>query len=73
MIVASGGDLQSFGRQVPLHRVEQAAAQIVLLQQVAKAADRRLIGHRLTAKVDANKAPHRQRIVKRLQSVGSGG
>jgi hypothetical protein len=49
-----------------LHFVEQPAAEIVLLEQVAKAAHRRLIGHRLTAEVDASKTPHRLRIVKRL-------
>jgi hypothetical protein len=51
---------------VLLHRVEQPSAEIVLLEQVAEAAHRRLVGHRLAAEVDADKTPHRQRIVKRL-------
>src|SRR5207244_11673115 len=33
---------------------------------VAGAAHRRLVGHRLTSEVDADKLPHRRRIVKRL-------
>jgi hypothetical protein len=36
---------------VPLHLVEQQPAQIVLLEQVAEAAHRRLVGHRLAAEV----------------------
>jgi hypothetical protein len=46
--------------------VEQPPAQIVFLEQVAEAAHRRLVRHRLAAKVDANKTPHRRRIVQRL-------
>jgi hypothetical protein len=36
------------------------------LEQMAEPAHRRLVRHRLTAKVDANKMPHRLRIVERL-------
>jgi len=49
----AGGHLQPLRGQVPLHLVEQPAAEIVLLEQVAKAAHRRLIRHRLAAEVDA--------------------
>src|SRR5947207_3668473 len=37
-----------------------------ILEQVAEAAHRGLVGHRLAAEVDPNEAAHRQRIVKRL-------
>jgi hypothetical protein len=51
----AGGDLQAFGRQVPLHLVEQPSAEIVRLQQVAEAAHRRLVRHRLAAEIDPDK------------------
>jgi hypothetical protein len=38
----------------------------VRLEQVAEAAHRRLVRHRLAAEVDPDKAPHRRRIVERL-------
>ena len=52
-------------RRVP-HPVEQRLAQIVLLEQLVKAGHRRLVGHRLAAKIDPDKTPHRLRTVKRL-------
>jgi hypothetical protein len=52
----AGGHFQSLGRQVPLRLVEQPPAQIVLLQQVAEATHRRLVGHRLAAEIDPDKA-----------------
>jgi len=51
---------------MPLHLVEQLAGQIVLLEQMAEAAHRGLVRHRLASEVDANKPPHRHRIVERL-------
>jgi hypothetical protein len=51
----ASGHLQSLGRQMPLHLVEQLPAQIVLLEQVTKAAHRGLIRHRLAAEIDATK------------------
>src|SRR5215471_2451484 len=62
----AGGHLQSLRRQVPLHLIKQLPAEIVLFEQMAEAAHRRLIRHRLAAEVDANKTPHRPRIVKRF-------
>jgi hypothetical protein len=38
---------------VPVHLVEQPPAQVMLLEQVAEAAYRRLSRHRLAAEVDA--------------------
>jgi hypothetical protein len=46
----AGSHFQALGGQVPLHLVEQPPAQIVLLQQVAEAAHRRFIRHRLSPK-----------------------
>src|SRR2546430_10318129 len=62
----AGGHLQSLRRQVLLHFVEQRPTQIVLLEQVTEAAHRRLVGHRLAAEIDTDKAAHRRRIVERL-------
>src|SRR5215472_7205209 len=62
----AGGLLQSLRRQMPLYLVEQPPAQILRLEQVAESTHRGLIRHRLAAEVDADKTPHRLRIVKRL-------
>jgi hypothetical protein len=56
----------SLGGQVPLHLVERPPAQIMRLEQMAEPTHRRLVRHRLAAEVDANKMPHRPRIVERL-------
>src|SRR5580700_5528869 len=45
----ASGDFQSLRRQMPLHFVEQLLAQIVCFEQMAEAAHRRLVGHRLAA------------------------
>jgi hypothetical protein len=70
MIVASTivpvATFSSLGRQVPLHLLEQLPAQIVRFEQVAKAAYRRLVRHRLAAEIGADETAHRQRIVERL-------
>jgi hypothetical protein len=44
---------------MPLHLLEQLLAQIVRLEQVAEAAHRRLVRHRLAPEIDPDKAPHR--------------
>src|SRR5262245_28373618 len=51
---------------MPLHLFEQPPAQIMLLEQMAEAAHRRFVGHRLAAEIDPDKTPHRRRIVERL-------
>src|SRR6266436_2092869 len=51
---------------MPLHLVERLPAQIVLLEQMAEAAHRRLIRHRFAAEIDADKIAHCPRIVERL-------
>jgi hypothetical protein len=48
---------------VPLHLVEQLLPHIVLLEQVAEATHRRLVGHRLAAEIDADKAAHRPGVL----------
>jgi hypothetical protein len=67
----AGGQLEPLRRQMPLHLVKQLPTQIVLLQQVAEAAHRSLVRHRLAAEGDPDKAPHRQRIVKPSSAAGS--
>jgi hypothetical protein len=62
----AGRNLQPLRRQMPLRLVEQPPAQIMLFEQVAEAAHRRLIRHRLAPEIDPDKTPHRQRIVERL-------
>ena len=39
---------------------------MVPFQQVTEVQDRRLVRHRLAAKVNANKAAHRNRLIQRL-------
>jgi hypothetical protein len=52
-------NLQSVGCEVPLCLLKQRPAQIALLQQVTEATHCRLVGHRLAADIDADKATHR--------------
>src|SRR5262249_61278973 len=59
----AGGYLYSLGHQVPLYLLEQLPAEIVRLEQVAEAAHRGLVGNRLAAEIDPDKAAHRRRIV----------
>jgi hypothetical protein len=58
--------LQSPGLQMPMHFLEDPAAQVVLLQQMPEAANRGLVRHRLAAQVDADEAAHRRRIIERF-------
>ena len=51
---------------MPMHRVEQLPAQIVGLQQMAEAAHRGLVRHRLAAQINADEIAHGQRIVECL-------
>ena len=60
----AGSHLQSLRRQMPLCLVEQPLAQIVRFEQVTEPAHCRLVGHRLAAEVDADKAAHRRSIVE---------
>jgi hypothetical protein len=52
-------NLKSVGCEVPLCLLKQRPAQIALLQQVTEATHCRLVGHRLAADIDADKATHR--------------
>ena len=58
--------------QVLMHGLEQPTAEIVALQQMAEVADGRLVGHRLTAEIDADEAAHRMEVVERLLRTGIG-
>src|ERR1700757_2881093 len=51
---------------MPLHLVEQLLAQIVGFQQMAEAAHRRLVRHRLAAEINPDEIAHGQRIVEHL-------
>src|SRR4029077_19045173 len=51
------GYLQSLGLQMPLHLVEQLPPQIVLLEQMAEAAHRRFVGHRLAGENNSGHNP----------------
>src|SRR5262249_46616866 len=62
----AGGHLQALRRQVPLHRVEQPPAQIMLLEQMAEAAHRGFVGDRLAPEIDPDEIAHCPRIVERL-------
>jgi hypothetical protein len=55
-----------FAARCRLHCVEQPPAQIVRFQQVAEAARRGLVRHRLVTEIGSDKAVHRLRIVQRL-------
>ena len=46
--------------------LEQAFAQILALQKVAKEKNRRLVGRGLAAQIDPHEAAHRNRVVERL-------
>ena len=54
---------------MPLHLVEQLPAQIVGFQQMAEAAHRGLVRHRLAAEINADEIAHGRRIV----DAGGGG
>ena len=50
--------------QIAVHRIQHLAAQVVLLKQVPKVQDRRLIRCRRAAQIDASKAPQHGRFVQ---------
>jgi hypothetical protein len=55
---------QPFALQVQVHRIQNLAAQLVLLQQMTEAQDRRLVRRRCAPQIDAGKAPQHQRLIK---------
>jgi DNA replication protein DnaC len=61
---------QAFGLQMFVDKFKHPPAKIMRLQKMPEAADRRLVGHWLAAKVDADKTPHRERVVERLFGRG---
>ncbi len=60
------GNLDPARLEMAVNLLEHPSAQIVLLEQMAETAHRRLVGHRLAAQVDADEAPHRKRVIQRL-------
>jgi hypothetical protein len=59
-------DLQSPLSQILPDQRKEPFPQLVGFQQVAKLADRRLIGHRFAAQINPDKLPHRARVVETL-------
>ena len=59
-------DLDAPGLQMHVHRVQHQPSQIVLLQQVTEAQDRRLIRRRRHAEIDAHEPPQRRGLIQRL-------
>jgi len=51
---------------MPPHLCEELLTKLVRFEQMAEAAHRGLVGHRLAAEIDPDKTAHRPRIVKRL-------
>ena len=49
-----------------LHRLKHRGRQLMLLSEMPKPQDRRLIGHRILAQLHARKAPHRFRVVQHV-------
>jgi hypothetical protein len=60
---SAAGHLHPTGGKVLVHTVEQRIAEVVPLQQMAKVQDGGFIGYRLAAEVDADEAPHEERVV----------
>ncbi len=60
------GKFQALGFKMFVDEFKHPPAKIMRLQKMQETADGRLIGHRLAAKINADKTPHRQRVVQRL-------
>src|SRR6516165_5296852 len=68
MIVARSSPSRSStpGREMSMYLIEKLPTQIVLFEQMAEATHRGLVRHRFATQIDADKTPHRQRIIERL-------
>ena len=51
---------------MPPHLCEELLTKLVRFEQMAEAAHRGRVGHRLAAEIDPDETAHRPRIVKRL-------
>lgn len=68
----AGADLKTVTGQVCIHCPQDLLVQRMGFQAMAKLANRRLIGRRLTAQIDPDKRAHRARIVQRFLHRGIG-
>ena len=62
----AGPHVQSVLRQVRIDQPKQLLSQVVRLHQMAELAYRGLVGHRLSAQVNADKVAHRPRVIQCL-------
>ena len=62
----AGRDAQAFARQVMVHRVQNLAAQFVLLKNAAEAKNRGLVGGCGAAQINAGKSTQCGRLVERI-------
>jgi len=60
----AGRDLDATARQMAVHRLQNLLAQMVLLQQMAEAADGALVGCRSHAEIHAHESPQRGRLIE---------
>lgn len=60
------GDLDALGFPMPVDRLEERLAEMVFLEEMAEPQDGRSVRHRLSAKVDADQAPHGLGVVQGL-------
>lgn len=68
----AGRNLQPVRFEMPMDLFEQTTAEIMRLEQMPEAADRRLVGRRLAAEIDPGEITHRRRVVERLLDAGVG-
>lgn len=64
-------DTKTFGLQMDIRRHERQAVGLMLLQQMAKRQDHRLVRCRRDSKINAHKTPHRGGLVQQSSPPGS--
>src|ERR1035437_3999630 len=62
----ASGDLDATTFQMKVHCLQYRATEVVLFQKMTKLADRRLVRHRLVAKIDLRELAHQRRVVQCL-------
>ena len=68
----AGGDAQALAGQVMVHRVQNLAAQFMLLQQTTEAKNRGLVRRRGTAQINTRKTTQHRRLVEGVLRAGIG-
>jgi hypothetical protein len=69
---ATGRDAQASAGQIMVHRVQDLAAQFVLLQQATEAKNRGLVGGCGTAQINARKTAQHRRLVESILAARIG-